>query len=113
MITGEDVRKFALSFEETTEAPHFERTSFRVKNKIFLTMGKEETEICLMLRPVDQSVFCDADPDNIYPVPNAWGKKGATYMELKKVKKSLYKDAITCAYCKTAPAKLALKYSVG
>lgn len=111
MITADDVRRYCLSFEETTESPHFERTSFRVKNKIFVTMGQEGTEICLMLSPVDQSVFCDADAGNIYPVPNAWGKKGATLMQLKKVKKSLFKDAVTCAYCKVAPAKLGEKYS--
>jgi hypothetical protein len=110
MITAEDVRKICLSFEETSEAPHFERTSFRVKNKIFVTMDAEGRQTCLMLSPVDQSVFTDADPENIYPVPNAWGKKGATFVELKKIRKSLFKDAVASAYCKVAPPKLAAKY---
>lgn len=33
----EQARKYALSLPETTEAPHFDYTSFRVKGKIFAT----------------------------------------------------------------------------
>jgi len=62
------------------------------------------------LTPVDQSVFCSFDKSVIYPVPGRWGKKGATYIELTKIKKSMLKDALTMAYCKTAPAKLAKVY---
>ena len=36
-MTLDDVRSFALSLPETTEAPHHERTSFRVRGKIFAT----------------------------------------------------------------------------
>jgi hypothetical protein len=52
----------------------------------------------VMLSPVDQSAFCAFDKTAIYPVPNAWGKKGATYVNLKKVKKSVLKDALNTAY---------------
>jgi hypothetical protein len=38
MITESFFRELALSFPEATEAPHFEKTSFRVKNKIFATL---------------------------------------------------------------------------
>jgi hypothetical protein len=31
-------RRFALSLPETTEAPHFEKSSFRVRGKIFATV---------------------------------------------------------------------------
>ena len=34
----ETARKFALSLPDTTEAPHFEKSSFRVKGKIFATV---------------------------------------------------------------------------
>lgn len=62
------------------------------------------------LTPEDQSVFCAFDTAVIYPVPGGWGKKGATFIELKKVRKSLLKDALTVAYCTVAPKKLAEKY---
>ena len=53
-----------------------------------------------MLSPVDQSVFCAFGPSVIYPVPNKWGKQGATFVELKKVRKDMLKDALTQA-CNT------------
>jgi hypothetical protein len=49
----------------------------------------------------------------IYPVPGGWGTKGATYIELIKVKKTLLKDALLTAYCGVAPPKLAVVASGG
>ena len=34
----ESARRFALSLPETTEQPHFEKSSFRVKGKVFATV---------------------------------------------------------------------------
>jgi hypothetical protein len=81
MITGQNVRQLALSFPEMVK-----------------------------LSPVDQSVFCAIDRAMIYPVPGGWGKKGATYLELKKVTKPVFRDALTTAYCHVAPGKLAGKF---
>jgi hypothetical protein len=110
MVSVETVRKMALTFEEAVELPHFERTSFRVNKKIFATMDLEKKLVCVMLSPVDQSVFTAFDPSVIYPVPNKWGLKGATYVELKKVRKDMLKDMLTVAYCTVAPKKLSEKY---
>ena len=38
MMRLEAVRKFALSLPETTEQPHFEKSSFRVKGKTFCSV---------------------------------------------------------------------------
>ena len=97
MISVEAFRKLALSFEGATEQPHFGKTSFRSK-KIFATLDEKNALACLMLSPVDQSVFCVLDKSIIYPVPNKWGKQGATYFDLKKVRKDILKDALTQAY---------------
>jgi predicted DNA-binding protein (MmcQ/YjbR family) len=110
MVQVATARKIALSFDEATEHPHFDLTSFRVRKKIFATMDEKKKRMCLMLKPADQSVFCAFDRSVIYPVPNKWGLKGATYVELQKVKKEMFTDALTVAYCTTAPKKLAEKY---
>lgn len=34
----EEVRKFALSLPEATEQPHFEKSSFRIRGKVFATV---------------------------------------------------------------------------
>jgi hypothetical protein len=41
----------------------------------------------------------------IYPVPNKWGKRGATYVELKAVRKNMLKDALTPAYNRISETK--------
>lgn len=110
MITPATVRQIALSFDETVEKPHFERTSFRVRNKIFATMDVKQKLVVVMLSEIDQSVFVDYNSKVFYPVPGTWGRKGATIIELKKVRKSMLLDALTTAYCKVAPKKLAEKY---
>ncbi len=112
MVSIESARKLALSFDEAVELPHFELTSFRVKKKIFATLDIKNKRVCLMLSKIDQSVFSSFDSALIYPVPNKWGLNSATYIELKKVPKDLFKDALTVAYCNIAPPKLAAKYLV-
>jgi hypothetical protein len=110
MVTISAAKKIALSFEDAVELPHFERTSFRVNKKIFATMDIKKQLLCVMLSPVDQSVFTAFDKSVIYPVPNKWGLKGATYIELKTVRKDMLIDMLTVAYCTIAPKKLADKY---
>jgi hypothetical protein len=57
MMDLKTMRQLALSFEETTEQSHFEKTSFRVNKKIFVTLDIEKSIACLMLSETDQSVF--------------------------------------------------------
>lgn len=46
------VRRFALSLPETTEEPHFDMASFRVRGRIFATVPADGTRL---------HVFVDAD----------------------------------------------------
>ncbi|MEI2737889.1 MAG: MmcQ/YjbR family DNA-binding protein [Chitinophagaceae bacterium] len=110
MVSIETVRQFALSFPETDEHPHFERKAFRVKKKIFATLSEKDMTLSLKLTLHDQSVFCSFDKSVIYPVPGGWGRMGFTFVNLKKVKKAMFKDALTVAYCNSAPSKLAENY---
>jgi predicted DNA-binding protein (MmcQ/YjbR family) len=107
MVSIEAFRKIALSFPEATEESHFEKTSFRVKKKIFATYNDLNKRACIKLSEIDQDVFASADRTTIYPVDNKWGKQGWTMIEMKKVKKDLFTDALTTAYCEVAPKKLA------
>ena len=110
MITIEQARTTALSLPETEEKPHFHLTSFRVKNKIFATIHADKNYVMVKLSSIDQSVFCSYKRDVIFPVPGGWGKKGATFIDLKKVKKTMFTDALTTAWKTTAPVKLVEKY---
>jgi len=110
MIRSKTVRQLALSFPESDEHPHFHLAAFRVKKKIFATLDEEKKRVMVKLNLANQSVFCAFDSSVIYPVPGGWGRKGATYIDLGKIKKSMLKDALTMAYCHVAPAALAKKY---
>ncbi len=98
MVDIETFRKLALSFPQTQEQPHFHLTSFRFKKKIFATLWQKENRAMLKLSLIDQSVFCSYDNSVFFPVPGGWGKQGATFVELKKVRKDMFKDALTTAY---------------
>lgn len=98
MVSIAQFRQLALALPQATELPHFEITSFRFNKKIFATLWEKENKAMLKLSLVDQSVFCAFDKTVFYPVPNKWGKQGATFVELKKVRKDMLTDALNCAY---------------
>jgi|ERR1019366_1621423 hypothetical protein len=98
MVSIETFRQLALSFPDAIELPHFDLTSFRVKKKIFATWHQKNDRAILKLPLVDQSVFCSYDNTVFFPVPGYWGSSGATFVDLKKVKKNIFKDALVIAY---------------
>lgn len=106
MVDFEYLKMLSLSFPEVTESPHFEKTSFRLKNKIFCTYDFQTDRATIKLSEIDQDVFSKIS-EAIYPVQNKWGKQGWTIIELAKVNKVIFKDALTTAYCQVAPVKLA------
>lgn len=106
MITVETFRKFALSLPETDEQPHFDISSFRVKNKIFATLNKAENRGTLRFSAENQDVFTIVSKGAIFPVPNKWGQYGWTHIDLSKAEWELCQDAIQSAWCFVAPKKL-------
>ena len=98
MINNAIFRQMALSFPGAIELPHFDRASFRFNKKIFATLVEKEQLAMLKLPLIEQSVFCVFENTIIYPVPGGWGRQGATYIKLKKIKKTMLKDALTVAY---------------
>jgi hypothetical protein len=107
MVTLDTFRKIALAFPESTEEPHFEKISFRVKKKIFATYDDRIGQACIKLSEIDQNVFSTPDQNGISVVENKWGKQGWTFIDLKVVNPDLFIDALTTAYCQVAPKKLA------
>ena len=114
MITPAKLRAAALSLPRAVEKPHFDWASFRVdapKGKIFCTLPPHHEFSNVFLTTDEQRLLCEAEPAIFFPVPNKWGLKGATYVELQKVPKDMLRDGLTVAYCTVAPKRLAEKYS--
>ncbi len=105
MVSNETFRQLALSFAGSTEAPHFEKASFRVAKKIFATLDAKNRMACIKLSPIDQNVFSAFDKTIIYPVPNKWGLQGWTMINLALIRKAMCIDALTQAYGLVASIK--------
>lgn len=113
MVPVAIARQLALSMPEAQEKSHFDIPDFRVKNKIFATIHIAKNYMMVKLSPIDQSVFCSYDKDVIFPVPGGWGRQGATFISLAKVRKAMLRDAIQAAWKTTAPVSLRKKYFPG
>jgi hypothetical protein len=99
MADLETARQIALSQPDVEEFDHFGRPAFRIKKKqVFATLWPNENRMMVKLTPVDQSVFHSFDPTIFYPVPNKWGLKGATFVELAKVRRDMLEDAVHTAW---------------
>lgn len=100
MITGMTFAKMALSFAGTEQVPHFERIGFKVTGRrMFATYLEKDNTANVFLTPEEQAVFCEMDA-GIYPVPNKWGEKGATTINLDTVPKNIILEALLSAYRK-------------
>ncbi|MES1223672.1 MAG: MmcQ/YjbR family DNA-binding protein [Bacteroidota bacterium] len=113
MVTIADARKTALSLPGVEEKSHFEKPDFRVKNKIFAVIHEDKNFMMVKLSAIDQDVFCSYNKEIIFPVPGGWGRQGATFINLKKVKKPMFADALTTAWKTVAPPKMVAIYFAG
>ena len=104
MSSAKDLRRIALSLEGTTEAPHFDRVAFKVA-RIYVTLAADGRTANFMFTPDEQEFKCMMAPDAFVPVPNAWGKKGATTATLSKLKPAELKTALEMAWAHARPKK--------
>ena len=106
-MTANDFRKIALSLPETEERSHMDHPDFRVAGKIFATLGyPDKTCGMVKLSPEDQHNFSKDYPAAFIPVKGAWGRRGATTVDLKAAKKETLQKAIQAAWHNTAPKRL-------
>lgn len=110
-MTAKEFRQIALSFPETSESQHMDHPDFRVRGKIFATMGYPDAAwVMVKLTPEQQEEFVRAEPEIFVPVKGGWGRKGATTVRLKSAKKTSLRTALTAAWCNRAPKSLAQEF---
>lgn len=102
-------RKIALSLPDAVEGAHQGTTDFRVRKRIFATLGYPDKDWGMVkLTPEQQSVLVEAEPEIFRPVPGGWGKDGATNVRLAMADATTLKSALTMAWrniAEKAPAK--------
>ena len=97
-VTPARARKLALSLENSSEAPHFDRTAFRTPRKIFATLANSGVDMNFMFDAALQEFYCEQEPEAFAPVPGGWGRMGATRCDLKKVDEPTFLFALKAAH---------------
>ena len=110
IVTANQFRKLALSLPETEEKEHMGHPDFRVRGKIFATLGPEEDWGMVKLTPEQQAEHMAAEPEVFEPASGAWGRGGATIVQLAKAKKSAVGEAMLSAWRNTAPKRLVSEF---
>jgi len=105
-MTSDQFRRLALGFPETIESAHMNHPDFRVKGRIFATLGPGEKWGMVKLTPEQQAEFIEAAPDVFEPCAGAWGVRGCTNVKLRAAKKAMVLPALTAAWRNTAPVGL-------
>ena len=106
-MTAADYRKLALGLPEAVEGSHMGHADFRVGGKIFATLGPNETWGMVKLTPDQQTAFVNSEAGAFLPINGAWGKKGATRVDLAQAKTTPVRQALELAWRNTAPKNLA------
>jgi hypothetical protein len=104
MANAKDLRRIALALEGTTEAPHFDRTAFRVA-RTYATLAADGRTVNLKFAPGDQEFKCMLAPAAFHPVPGGWGKQGWTTAVLAELSVAELKDALEIAWRQALPKK--------
>ena len=104
MATARELRRMALALEGTQEAPHFDRTAFKVA-RIYVTLAADGRSANFKLTPDEQELKCMMAPEAFAPVPNKWGQQGWTTATLAKLGAAELEHALKTAWAHAVPTK--------
>jgi hypothetical protein len=106
-MTADGFRRLALGMPEASEVGHMGHPDFRVRGKIFATLGYPDANWGMVkLTPEQQEAFVSAEPDVFAPVKGGWGRQGATIVRLRAAKTRSLRVALAVAWRNVAPRKL-------
>jgi hypothetical protein len=110
-MTTEEFRQLALSFPETEERSHMDHPDFRiVGGKIFATIAPDGERGMAKLTSELQEWFVRTEPNVFEPASGAWGRGGATMIDLKEADESTIRQALSAAWRNTAPKKVVERF---
>ena len=101
----DQVRRYALSLPDTTEEPHFEYSSFRVRGKIFVTMPPDEKHIHVFV--ADEERERALAVHSMFVEKLVWGGKvRGLRVTVSKASAEVVNDLIRAAWARRAPKRL-------
>jgi hypothetical protein len=103
-MSPDQFRRIALTLPDAVEGSHQGHADFRVGKRIFATLGyPDDAWGMVKLKPEQQSMVVEAEPEIFRPVPGGWGKGGSTHVRLAKVDAVTLRSALTMAWQNVAP----------
>jgi len=93
----------ALNHVDVVESAHMNHPDFRVRGKVFATLGYPDAEHGMVkLSPAKQAEFVRNSPTAFAAAKGAWGRRGATTVRLRAVRKIDLRSALLAAWSSTA-----------
>jgi hypothetical protein len=102
MISTQMVCKMAQSLDGVTEKDHHGSDAFVANGRIFATVWHDRNEVNLMLNRDQQRKFLEIDGEGFVEIDNAWGRAGATKVQLSFVDRKEFADALKAAWQNSA-----------
>ena len=109
-MTADEFRGLALALPEAVEAAHMDHPDFRVRGKIFATLGPGEAWGMVKLNAEQQACFIAESPDVFQPIAGGWGLRGATRVHLEAATERPVREAMIVAWRNVAPKKLSRQF---
>lgn len=112
-MTEDDFRRLALQLPEAVESAHMGHPDFRVRGRIFATLGPAgEGWGMVKLTREQQPEFVRERPAVFEPISGGWGRNGATRVRLASTTKpAAVRPALLAAWRNTAPKRLVEKFA--
>jgi hypothetical protein len=103
-VTVDDAEKILRALTDVTEKDHWGGDAFVANKRIFATAWHEENKVNVRLTPEGQRQFMKRNKAAFSTWDNAWGRQGWTAIDLNKVTKKVFRNAINAAYEHSAVA---------
>jgi hypothetical protein len=106
-MTPQAFRRLALALPDVREDAHMGHPDFRVRGKIFATLGYPDARFAtLLLMPEQQQRLVREAPAVFAAVKGGWGLKGSTQVQLACAELSQTRQALRLAWERKASAQV-------
>jgi hypothetical protein len=111
-MTGDEVRRVALSFPEAVEKATWGHPTFRVRDKMFAAMDEAGTSMSVKAAREAQAALVGSEPETFF-VPSYVGQHGWVGVRLERVDPEEMGELIEDAWRATAPKRVVVAYDGG
>jgi hypothetical protein len=101
-VTPKRARTLALSLENVSQYPHFDRIAFRTPRRTFATLALNGADLNFAFDLLLQKHFCELAPHAIAPVAGGWGRMGFTRCDLALIDAATFRAALKAAHARAS-----------